>query len=95
MSSTLPLSEYDQDPAAYRAGQVYEVAPGQTGGIHDHEDATSRNYRHSHPGWDAPHRHLRDDVHEFEPSTETIERRGVRPACAICGNAERATIHGR
>jgi hypothetical protein len=91
--TTLPLSPHDQDPAAYRAGEVHEVAPGQTGGIHDHEDATGRHRRHSHAGWDTPHRHPRNDVHEFEPSTETIERRGTRPACAICGNAERDTIH--
>lgn len=88
-----PFSDRDQDPTAYKAGDVYEVAPGQTGGIHDHENAVGDRYRHSHAGWDAGHRHLRDDPHPFEPSTETIERRGTRPACAVCGNAERATIH--
>ncbi len=34
------------------------------------------------------------DPHEFEPSTEPA-RRGERRACAVCGNTERATIHGR
>jgi hypothetical protein len=89
----LPLADHDQHPREFRDGIVYEVAPGQPGGIHGHEDATGSTYRHSHQGWDKPHRHLRNDRHDFEPSTETIERRGTRPACALCGNAERATIH--
>lgn len=91
---TLPLSSHDQDPEAYRAGEVYEVAPGQTGGIHDHEGVTGDRYRHSHDGWNVPHRHLRNDRHDFEPSEFTEDRRNRgRPACAICGNSERATIH--
>lgn len=36
---------------------------------------------------------LRSDVHVFEPSDEPYRHGGQRPACALCGNLESATIH--
>jgi hypothetical protein len=36
------------------------------------------------------------DSHPFEPSEFTEDRRNpTRPACALCGNSEHATIHIR
>lgn len=83
----MPHSSNDQDPKDYAAGKVHEIAPGQTGGIHDHV-VIGRRYRHSHAGWDTGHTHPRDD-HDYEPG-DSASPMTTDPSCRICGEGKRS-----